>query len=289
MFESWTAKINDGSGKHSASITRQDALKLRARLLGVVTIATLLLMDAKVSLGGRPLVVDDAAPVAPGHVEVEIGLSHTHLYGGSRQQALPTITTAYGIIDKLEIGLGIQRRDHHQRGEASVRGFEDLHLLTKFSVIEESEVLPAAAFSLDVSVPTANKSKGLSTGRSDQAFTFIISKLYGLTGLHLNLGYLLVDSPRAAKLKNRLRGGIAADYGIHPAMALVGEVFGSSRPSKGEKNEAALQLGLRYALSSSLVLDVAGGRSLRSSGASVHGTAGLTWTIDIANYPTGWN
>jgi hypothetical protein len=83
-----------------------------------------------------------------------------------------------------------------------------------------------------VSVPTANAAKGLSTGKSEQAFTFIMSKLNDLTGLHLNLGYLLVDSPRGAKLKNRLRGGIAAEYGIHPWTAVVGEVFGSSRASK---------------------------------------------------------
>jgi hypothetical protein len=38
-------------------------------------IATFLLIDAKVSPAGRPLVVDDAAPVAAGHVKVEIGLS----------------------------------------------------------------------------------------------------------------------------------------------------------------------------------------------------------------------
>jgi len=247
-------------------------------------VASCVLTSANVSLAGRPLVVDDAAPVAAGHVEVEIGLSRTRAHGGGREQALPIITVAYGIIDMLEIGLGIQRVNHDPRGESPTRGFEDLHLLTKFSVIEETEVLPAATFSVDVSVPTANKAKGLSTGNSDQAFTFIMSKFDGLTGFHLNLGYLLVDSPPGAKLKNRLRGGMAADYGIHPAIVLVGEVFGSSRANKGEKNEASFQLGVRYAVSPRLVLDAAAGRSLRSSGASVHGTAGLTWTIDIANY-----
>lgn len=285
MFESRNEKIDGGRGKRSASIPRQHPFKA----LGLFMIASFVLAGAEVVLAGRPLLVDDAAPVAVGHVELEIGLSHTRLRGGGRQQALPTITMAYGIIDRIEIGLGIQRVNHDQGGDAPVRGFEDLHLLTKFSVIEETEVMPVAGFSLDVSVPTANKAKGLSTGKSDQAFTLIMSKTHGLTGLHLNLGYLLVDSPRGAKLKNRLRGGLAADYGIHPAIALVGEVFGSSRASKGEKNEAAFQLGVRYALSSRLVLDVAGGRSLRSSGASVHGTAGLTWTIDIANYPKSGN
>ena len=241
-------------------------------------------MGAKASRAGRPLVVDDAAPVAVGHVEVEIGLSHTRVHGGGRQQAVPTLTTAYGIIDRLEIGLGIQRVNHDQGGDAPLRGFEDLHLLTKFTVIEETEVLPAATFSLDLSVPTANKAKGRSTGKSDQAFTFIMSKLHDLTGLHLNLGYLWVDSPRGAKLKNRLRGGFAAEYGIHPGTALVGEVFGSSRASKDDQNEAAFQLGARYALTPGLVVDAAGGRSLRSSGARVQVTLGLTWTIGIANY-----
>jgi hypothetical protein len=284
MFRSWTARINNRGDKRAASIPRSRPRKARPRLLGLVLVASCVLTGAKASRAGRPLVVDDAAPVAVGHVEVEIGLSHTRAHGGGRQQAVPMLTTAYGIIDKLEIGLGIQRVNHDQREEARVRGFENLHLLTKFMVIEEAEVLPAAAFSLDVSVPTANAAKGLSIGKSEQAFTFIMSKLHDLTGLHLSLGYLLVDSPRGAKLKNRLRGGIAAEYGIHPGTAVVGEVFGSSRASKGEQNEAAFQLGLRYALSPGLLLDVAAGRSLRSSGASLHGTAGITWTIDIANH-----
>ena len=75
------------------------------------------------------------------------------------------------------------------------------------------EALPAAAFSLDVSVPTANRAKGLSTGNSEQAFTLILSKGYAPGGLHLNLCYLLVHSPRNAKLKNQLRGGIELSDG----------------------------------------------------------------------------
>jgi hypothetical protein len=126
MFESRNEKIDGRRGKPSASIPRQHPFKSCARLLGLVTIVSFVLAGPKVSLAGRPLVVDDAAPVAVGHVEVEIGLSHTRLYGGGRQQALPTITMAYGIIDKLEIGLGIQRVNHNQRGDARVKGFEDL-------------------------------------------------------------------------------------------------------------------------------------------------------------------
>jgi hypothetical protein len=38
------------------------------------------------------------------------------------------------------------------------------------------------------------------------------------------------------------------------------------------------------------VLDAAAGRSLRGSGPTVEGTAGLTWTIDVAGLYAGkWN
>jgi hypothetical protein len=72
--------------------------------------------------------------------------------------------------------------------------------------------------------------------------------------------------------------------GFQGGSALGGGVFGSSRASKGEKNEAAFQLGLRYALSSGLRLMSPQVEACAPSGASVHGTAGINWTIDIANH-----
>lgn len=284
MLRSLPGKINKRGRQFSAIVARCRQVKsLMSALLAFIMVVSSILLHAKVALAGRPLVVDDAAPVALGHLEIEFGLSHSRPHSGGREQAWPAITVAYGLIQRLEIGLSIQRVNHDLRGEAPVKGFEDLHLATKFSIVEETDKFPAAAFSLDVKVPTANKSKGLSTGRFDQAFTLVLSKAYAPAGLHLHFGYLVVDSPKNAKLKNVTRGGIAADYALNPELALVGEVFGASRGGSGEKNEAAFQLGLRYAINPRFVLDAAAGRSLRQSGASVQGTAGLTWTVDVAN------
>jgi Putative MetA-pathway of phenol degradation len=277
-------KISNPPAMGSTELGPQRTAGPRARFLALAAITVWVLTGATVSLAGRPLVVDDAAPVPAGNVEVEFGVSHARLRGGGREQAFPVIMAAYGVIDSLEIGLGTQRVNNDLSGEAPARGFEDLHFLSKLRIMEESEVWPAAALSADVSVPTANKVKGLSTGNSAQALTLILSKLYGPAGSHLNLGYLLVDSPRGQKLKNRFTGGIAGEYAMNESLTLVGEVFGASRAAKGDKNEAAFQLGVRYALTPGLVLDAAAGRSLRSSGASVQATLGLTWTLDIANY-----
>jgi hypothetical protein len=252
-------------------------------LLAFLLLGFLVLIRANISLAGRPLVVDDAAPVGPGQLEVEFGLTHGRRDGGGREQAWPAMTMAYGLVERLEIGLSIQRVNHDRRGEPAVKGFEDLHLASKLTILEETEVLPAVALSLDVKLPTASKSKRLSTGNFDEAFTFIFSKADAPLALHVNLGYLLVDSPRNAKLKNRLRGGIASDYALNGELILVGEVFGTSRVGKDEQNEAAFQLGFRYALTKSLVFDAAAGRSLRRAGPTLQGTTGLTWTIGAAN------
>jgi hypothetical protein len=274
---------------NSRAVARKHISAGRARWLAFALAVAWLLTATYTSLAGRPLVVDDAEPVPTGHLELEFGASYARLYGGGREQVGPVMTAAYGIVDFLEFGLGIQRVNNDLRGEPPARGFEDLHLLAKFRFLEENDIAPAAALSLDVSVPTANKSKGLSTGNSDQAFTLILSKLYEPAGLHLNLGYQLVDSPRGEKLKNRVTGGIAGEYALSDAFTLVGEIFGASRAAQGDKNEAAFQLGARYAVSPGFVLDAAAGRSLRSSDTSVQGTMGFTWTVDIARLLAGAN
>ena len=40
---------------------------------------------------GRPLVIDDATPVAKGHVELEVGLSHSQPHDGGREQKWPVL------------------------------------------------------------------------------------------------------------------------------------------------------------------------------------------------------
>jgi hypothetical protein len=82
-------------------------------------------------------------------------------------------------------------------------------------------------------------------------------------------------------LKNQLRGAVAGGLPLIPRWTLVGEVTGLSRSTGTQPNQADSQLGLRYALQPTLVLDMAASRSLRSSGTKVQATIGLTWTVDI--------
>jgi hypothetical protein len=59
-----------------------------------------------------------------------------------------------------------------------------------------------------------NRSKGLTTGRVDENFLLIATKHYFPLAIDLNLGYLVVNSPRDEKLKNRVFSGLALRYGL---------------------------------------------------------------------------
>lgn len=229
---------------------------------------------------GRPLVIDDANPVPEKHVELELGLSHARPYDGGRKQQLPIIGVTYGLHKTLELGLGIQRANDDGKGARPVKGFEDLHLTSKFKFLDEATVLPALALSLDVKTPTANRRKGLGSERWDESFLLIATKSIAPVIVHLNLGYVIVGSPPGEHLKNRIRGGSALEWAAAASWIFVGEIFGSSREANSQPNEADFQLGFRYLLNRSVAVDAAAGRSFRSRGAEFQVTGGLTWVFD---------
>jgi Putative MetA-pathway of phenol degradation len=232
---------------------------------------------------GRPLFTDDTSPVLFQHLEVEFGVSTKHLKSGQSEHGLPSIAVAYGIYPEIELGISIRRINREGGLESHSRGFEDLHLTTKYRISEETALLPAFAVDLDIKLPTASRSKGLSTGKSEETFRTSATKNFHSIAAHLNLGYALVHSPSGEKLKNRIFGGAAIEWLFRPGLALVAEIFAVSRSARDDANELEFQTGLKYALRPYLVLDAALGRSLRSSGTAVQGTAGLTWTVDLGS------
>ena len=230
---------------------------------------------------GRPLVVDDAEPVALNHLELEIGFAYSRPVGGGRDQKLPALTLTYGIIHNLELGLAITRVNQDFPKEPPLRGFEDLHIAAKYRLIAAQSTLPAIALAIDVKAPTANQQKGLSSGKTDTALLLIASKSWHDLRFHTNLGYSVIGKVRGAELKNIIHGGLAAEKALNPQWSVVGEVYGASRPSRQSTNEANFHLGLRYSVNPALVLDGAIGRSLLATGNRIAATAGITWTFDL--------
>jgi len=272
--------LNPGTLTKNLFINRESPTMFPGRSLIALMLAAGTTFFSSSVFAGRPLVVDDASPVAPDYLQLELSLSGGRPQPGGRELEWPVIGVKYGLYPNLEVGMAIQRVESDSSTEPSVKGFEDLHLTTKYRIVKESHLLPALAVALDIKLPTANPKKNLSTGKSDQSFLLITTKSVSSIFVHLNVGYTVVRSPSEEKLNNRIFGGIAGEWSFFPRWSIVGEVFGLSREMKGRQNEADFQVGFKYALTSSLAIDTAAGRSLRSVGNSVRGTVGLTWTIE---------
>lgn len=183
----------------------------------VLVLAVAIVTSCATVHGGRPLTVDDASPVAVNHLELELGLSGNRPHTGGRERAWPVIGLAYGLYPQLEMGMTIQRIDRDGRGEARVDGFEDLHLTSKYRIVDETALLPAFALDLDIKLPTANRNKNLSTGKSDQSLKGIASKRFDSVAAHVNFAYTLVQSPAGDKLQNRFFGGLATEWTLGPS------------------------------------------------------------------------
>jgi Putative MetA-pathway of phenol degradation len=250
------------------------------RFAALVLVIFLSPLRGAVAFAGRPSTIDDVEPVGPGRLEIELGLYQGLPDGAGRDQKGPVTALAYGVLERLELGLAIQRINQDVSPSPAAEGFEDLHINAKYKFLEETNAYPALAVTFDIKLPTASRSKGLSTGKTDETLLWIASKSFAPLALHANLGYMIVGNLAGAKLRNRLRGGSSAEWALDRQWSMVGELSGASRAEIGGKNEADFQLGFRYALRPTLVFDFAGGRSLRSSGTTVQGTFGLTWTID---------
>ena|SRR5215467_806772 len=249
-------------------------------LASAAFISGLLFSNASTVLGDPPLVVDDAKPVAQGAWRFDWVMVLSQPEKGAREIDLPVVALTYGIFKRMDFGLGIQRIKSDAHGEPSIQGFQDLHLASKFNLIEE-ETIPAVSFSLDVKVPTANRQKGLTTGKSDENLLLIATKHFFPLGIDLNFGYSIIGSPPDEHLKNRFFGGLALRYGLSERWRLVGDVYGQSREAKGEKNEANFQIGMRFRPDLPVFFDAAIGRSLLPSGTRIQGTLGMTWSNSL--------
>lgn len=249
----------------------------RCLILAFLTV----LLECPNARAGRPLTIDDAAPVATGQLEFELGFSQSRPIGGGHDHKAPMLGLTFGVYDKLEVGLALQRSNRDYPGSAPVRGFEDLHVNAKYKLVDESSALPALAGAVDLKMPSASRAKGLSTGRGDQALLMIASKTFTPVALHANLGYRIVGDRPGARLYNVLHGGAALEWLIAPHWSMVGEVTGAGRAANRASNEANFQVGARFNALPNLLLDAAVGRTLRASGSAIQGTFGLTWTIDL--------
>src|SRR5205814_4880741 len=83
-------------------------MRIRQALI-VTGFFSLYILLSQAAFAGRPLVVDDARPVAEKNVQFSIGFTHTVPQNGGLDQQAPAMTLGFGVVKNLELGLTLDR------------------------------------------------------------------------------------------------------------------------------------------------------------------------------------
>jgi hypothetical protein len=260
---------------------RMAAVAIRTRALAIIGLLGL----TGNLYAGRPLVTDDADPVARGRVEVELGLE---LETSTQSYNLTApFSFGFGLTDWLEVSIKPSALyvDDQDASPRRVAGVGDL-------VLEAKARLPFQPLDLDLAlvpslkIPTTDKDRGLGTGKVDGGAVFVITKAFTETRkLHFNVGYTAVGTVSDVQLQDQLFIGLAGETAI-PGLAeerlqFVAEVFGTTAEEEGGPGDIQGHLGARYLVGEDVILDAAIGRSFTSRPqVEFFATVGLTWTFD---------
>ena len=244
-----------------------------------------LLGAAVPALATRPLTIDDADPTPFEQCQLTTGVALEH--SGDLQDADIPFGIAYGLVSNLEVNAGFcMERTEVDPGTGNYRhetGCGDLILGIKWQFLGETDWLPRQTLEPAVKIPTANRSRGLGSGRTDYDLTWVASKkLTDRLQVDANLGFTLVGHTKDEPEDDVLHGGLAVEYQLSDSWVWVGEVFGN-RDLRGDGRVCALgSTGLRWQIVDGLTADVALGTGLRGEDAPhLTGTIGLTWLFGV--------
>ena len=201
------------------------------------------------------------------------------------------VPLAYGVTDRLMVGTEIlYSRQESDRAHRDERGFDDINVGVTYRFLDEGVGRPAVGVVGFAALPTADKDKGLGTGKLDTGFKLILSKslLPSLVG-HVNVGYTFVGKSSELKRRDEVTGGFGLEYAITPRFSALGEVAANTNRENGRKPngdsarqsdlQAVGRVGVRYIFTDWLTgsLGASGGFTPDSPDRGVFALLTLIW------------
>jgi len=238
------------------------------------------LLTAATLQAAYPLLVDDAAIVAPGETELVVYYEGS-LGSGEHLHGFPVEIT-HGVHPRFELGLsfGYQVLDDRDAGNRE-SGILDTELMMKTLLLEQGERLP---FSLTVegtvSLPTASESRGLGSGNLDLGVNFAATREWERTALDLNAGYLFAEHFRGRRSdEDEWFLGAALRYMATDAVETFVETVLELPVGSSSGTVTTLRIGVNWELREDLFLGGGVGPSFGTDSPDVVVTAGATWAF----------
>ncbi|MCM8786073.1 MAG: hypothetical protein NC827_03825 [Candidatus Omnitrophica bacterium] len=210
---------------------------------------------------GRPLTTDDSGTVEKGKFELEIGYDFTKNNDKAKNYEIG-ISLKYGITDWMD--LGISAPFIIKESDLKVNEWGRIEIGTKFSILKESEKIPGISFTIS-GTPRSNE------GDTEFSLNSIISKNFGKTTWHLNLG--TYSQKTSSGSEYFFTYSTAFEYTFTEKLNLVGEIVGENN----EEKPLEILFGLNYVINDYIVYDIGFSKGLNNDAFDWRITIGFTF------------
>ncbi|MFC1551580.1 transporter [Candidatus Latescibacterota bacterium] len=221
----------------------------------------------------RPDQTESTNVVKPGYVQIETGLLLTHA-GGSDVTEIPGSLARIGLIDKLEIRIGI---DGWIADEAADKTeFGDSEISAKYFLAEENGWIPESAILAGVGIPT-------SKGSEDPGYSVRYAGAYTLIG-RLSAGFNVAGAwekgagqSGGEALNMSMMYSAVIGCGINDHAACFLEFFGESPVDAGGKPSNLIDGGFTYLVTDWFQFDAYGGIGMTDEAEDWFFGTGFSW------------
>ena len=245
------------------------------RLLFIIFLIFCVVLFSGNAFAARPLTTDDAGTVEKGKFQLETGFDFVRQDNHDKEYS-PSLTLTYGLFERMDVGVGSAYLFVDPAEGKKVNGFSDTPLKVKYRFLDQKDWIPSFAVSGTLIIPTASKSKGLGSGKTDFGINTIFTKnLSKRWVLHLNLGYTFIGEHRE---RNEFNYSLAGQFVLSDKWALVGELGGVNN-FNGHKSDDPFSglLGIQYMLSEILIFDAGVEMGMNKAAPDFRFTTGVTF------------
>lgn len=201
----------------------------------------------------RPLTTDDTGTVEKGKFQLETGFDFDR-QNNHDKELNPSITLTYGLSERMDMGIeGGYLLVHPAEGKKE-NGFDDTEVKLKFRLMDEKDWMPSFAIAGILKIPTASKSRGLGSGKTDFGINLIFTKILGKKwSFHINTGYTFIGEHG---MNNEFNYSFAAQLILSDKLALIGEILGVNN-FNGRRGDDPLfgLLGIYFLITDSIIWD----------------------------------
>jgi hypothetical protein len=248
----------------------------------------------------RPLVTEDAAPLAAGEVRFAVGgtwqpAHEEPVYGLEGDLLhLPAAEVGWGLggVAELQLSAGLrtiwisERRDAPLASILDIPGDrssapQDIVIATKIRLLGGRGWRPALGVRLATKLPNAGNESGLGSDTTDFSLVLLATWRHPRWALSTNLGTAVVGDPSQLGVQHDPTiYGLSVSRKVSAATEVVGEIAGRWLPGHprrpGSEDRAQARAGLRWN-AGGMRIDTALVAGLTSIDAPLGVTAGVTW------------